>query len=94
MYSHLDYKPQHPNNKLMLWDVILSVYPHREALKNMPGHGGIRTYDLWNTSPMLCQLSWITYSNRPEYRQGRMNRVGGSRQSRNTVSTDLFIVFS
>ena len=24
----------------------------------MPGHGGIRTYDLWNTSPMLCQLSY------------------------------------
>ena len=25
----------------------LSVYPHRTSLKNMPGHGGIRTYDLW-----------------------------------------------
>ena len=24
----------------------LSVYPHRASLKNMPGHGGIRTYDL------------------------------------------------
>ena len=24
----------------------------------MPGHGGIRTYDLWNTSPMLFQLSY------------------------------------
>ena len=22
------------------------------------GHGGNRNYDLWNTSPMLCQLSW------------------------------------
>ena len=32
-------------------DVTLSVYPHRAGLKNMPGHGGIRTYDLWNTSP-------------------------------------------
>jgi hypothetical protein len=30
-------------------DVILSVYPHRESLKNMPDHGGNRTYDLWNT---------------------------------------------
>jgi hypothetical protein len=30
--------------------VTLSVYPHRASLKNMPGHGGIRTYDLWNTS--------------------------------------------
>ena len=38
--------------------VILSVYPHRASLKNMPGHGGIRTYDLWNTSPMLFQLSY------------------------------------
>ena len=38
-------------------DVTLSVYPHRPSLKNMPGHGGNRTNDLWNTSPMLCQLS-------------------------------------
>ena len=37
-------------------DVTPSVYPHRASLKNMPGHGGNRTYDLWNTSPMLCQL--------------------------------------
>ena len=35
----------------------LSVYPHRARLKNMPGHGGIRTYDLWNASPTLYQLS-------------------------------------
>ena len=35
-------------------DITLSVYPHRESLKNMPGHGGNRTFDLWNTSPMLC----------------------------------------
>ena len=32
-------------------DVTLSVYPHRASLKNMPGHGGNLTYDLWNTSP-------------------------------------------
>jgi hypothetical protein len=25
-------------------DVTLSVYPHRASLKNMPGHGGNRTY--------------------------------------------------
>jgi hypothetical protein len=37
-------------------DVTLSVYPHRASLKNMPDHGGNRTYDLCNTSPMLCQL--------------------------------------
>ena len=30
-------------------NVTLSVYPHRDSLKNMPGHGGNRTYDLWNT---------------------------------------------
>jgi hypothetical protein len=28
-------------------DVTLSVYPHRASLKNMPVHGGNRTYDLW-----------------------------------------------
>jgi hypothetical protein len=27
-------------------DVTLSVYPHQASLKNMPGHGGNRTYDL------------------------------------------------
>ena len=43
-------------------DVTLSVYPHRTSLKNMPEHGGNRTYDLWNTSPMLCQLSYAVWS--------------------------------
>ena len=43
-------------------DVTLSVYPHRANLKNMPDHGGNRTYDLWNTSPMLCQLSYAVWS--------------------------------
>ena len=43
-------------------DVTLSVYPHRASLKNMPDHGGNRTYDLWNTSPMLCQLSYAVLS--------------------------------
>jgi hypothetical protein len=27
-------------------DDTLSVYPHRASLKNMPDHGGNRTYDL------------------------------------------------
>ena len=45
-----------------LCDVTLSVYPHRAGLKNMPGHGGNRTYDLWNTSPLLCQLSYVVRS--------------------------------
>ena len=43
-------------------DVTLSVYPHRASLKNMPVHGGNRAYDLWNTSPMLCQLSYAVRS--------------------------------
>ena len=47
---------------ICLCDVTLSVYPHRAGLENMPGHGGIRTYDLWNTSPMLCQLSYAVRS--------------------------------
>ena len=29
---------------LVSCDVTLSVYPHRACLKNMPGHGGNRTY--------------------------------------------------
>ena len=43
-------------------DVTLIVYPHQASLKNMPGHGGNRTYDLWNTSPMLYQLSYAVRS--------------------------------
>ena len=43
-------------------DVTLSVYPQRASLKNMPGHCGNRTYDPWNTSPMLCQLSYAVRS--------------------------------
>ena len=42
-------------------DVTLSVYPHRASLKNMPGHGGNRTYDLWNTSPMLVPVQKVPY---------------------------------
>ena len=43
-------------------DVTLSVYPHRASLKYMPDRGGNRTYDIWNTSPMLCQLSYAVSS--------------------------------
>ena len=43
-------------------DVTLSVYPHRASLKNMPDHGGNGTYDLWNASTMLCQLSNAVWS--------------------------------
>ena len=49
-------------NNLDACDVTLSVYPHRASLKNMPDHGGNRTYDLWNTSPMLCQLNYAVRS--------------------------------
>jgi hypothetical protein len=38
---------------VIVCDVTLSVYPHRASLKIVPGHGGNRTYDLWNTTPML-----------------------------------------
>ena len=38
-------------------DVTLSVYPHRASLKDMPGHGGNRTCDLWNTSIERTRLS-------------------------------------
>ena len=46
-------------------DVTLSVYPHRASFKNMPGHGGNRTYDLCNTSPQhqhrkkICMFVWF-----------------------------------
>jgi hypothetical protein len=40
-------------------DVTLSVYPHRTSLKNMPSHGGNRTYDLWNTSPEYIVVNKI-----------------------------------
>ena len=61
-------------------DVTLSVYPHRASLKNMPDHGGNRTYDLWNTSSMLCQMSYAvetTYSNRPD-RVAQLEEHGAS----------------
>ena len=74
-------------------DVTLSVYPHRASLKNMPDHGGNRTYDLCNTSPMLCQLmcgytlrvtSQASYS--PEYQTAEYVRFrrdlgGGKRKN-------------
>ena len=36
--------------------VTLSVSTQGK-LKNIPDHDGNRTYDVWNASPMLCQLS-------------------------------------
>ena len=56
-------------------DVTLSVYPHRASLKNMPGHGGNRTYDLWNTSPMLYQLSYAVRTVRVNDISNRPDRV-------------------
>ena len=32
--------------KCFLCGITLSLCPHRASLKNMPDHGGIRTYDL------------------------------------------------
>jgi hypothetical protein len=50
-------------------DVTLSVYPHRASLKNMPVHGGNRTYDLWNTLELLKRKSDVILEN---------NRITGS----------------
>jgi hypothetical protein len=44
-------------------DVTLSVYPHRASLKNMPDHGGNRTYDLWNTSSEIMPRQMNIISN-------------------------------
>jgi hypothetical protein len=44
---------------LVACDVTLSVYPHRASLKNMPDHGGNRTYDLWNTSNNIFSYTVI-----------------------------------
>ena len=44
-------------------DVTLSVYPHRASLKNMPDHGGNRTYDLW----ILAQLISKELDSVPKY---------------------------
>ena len=55
-------------------DVTLSVYPHQARLKNMPGHGGNRTYDLWNTSPMLYQLSYAVRTVRVNDSQSQSQR--------------------
>ena len=41
-----------------VFDVTLSVYPHRAGPSAPPDHDGNRTRDLWDTSPMLCQLSY------------------------------------
>jgi hypothetical protein len=50
-------------------DVTLSVYPHQASLKNMPGHGGNRTCDLWNTSPIVNGL-FTTY-----YKVAQQNKL-------------------
>ena len=36
------------SGKYDVCDVTLSVYPHRKSLKNMPDHGGNRTYAFGN----------------------------------------------
>jgi hypothetical protein len=43
-------------------DVTLSIYLHRTSLKNMPGHGGNRTYDLWKVVFWLVfQRSYVRF---------------------------------
>ena len=43
-------------------DVTLSVYPqYRASLKNMPGHGGNRIYDLWNTIIIIIMALFPTF---------------------------------
>ena len=48
-------------------DVTPSVHPHRASLKNMPDHGGNRTYDLWNTSPYSPEYITPTQKNHDYY---------------------------
>jgi hypothetical protein len=46
-------------------DVTLSVYPHRASLKNMPDHGGNRTYDLLEFPPwsgIFFKFAWCGYT--------------------------------
>ena len=45
--------------------MLLRVYIHTGKAwtpENMPVHGENLTYDLWNTSPILCQLSYAVRS--------------------------------
>jgi hypothetical protein len=46
-------------------DVTLSVYSHRASLKNMPDHGGNRTYDLWNLRPFDSHRGQAYFSSLP-----------------------------
>jgi hypothetical protein len=40
-------------------DVTLSVYPHRASLKNMPDHGGNRTYELRHCKQRISFISLL-----------------------------------
>ena len=42
----------------MISIILLLVQATLGRLKNAPGHNGIRTCDLWNTSPTLYLLSY------------------------------------
>ena len=51
------------NNSLLAMQEKQQSARHRWANREtfeetMPGHGGNRTYDLWNTSLTLCQMSY------------------------------------
>ena len=75
-------------------DVTLSVYPHRTSLKNTPGHGGNRTYDLWNTIPMLCQLSYAVRSVRVCDISGLSLVPSISMQSSNMIFVCVGVMYS
>ena len=55
-------------------DVTLSVYPHRASLKNMPDHGGNRTYELEPTRPRSSvgrALGWYSKGRRFDSHRGQ-----------------------
>ena len=62
-----------------VYDVTLSVYPLRASFKCMPRHGGNRTYDLWNTSPIILLddigIEGTRFSSEISLTQNRPDRV-------------------
>ena len=49
-------------------------------LGRLPDYGGNRTRDLWDTSPMLCQLSY----------EAKSVRVCGTKSKSGTFDTNVF----
>ena len=42
-----------------MFDVLPRLIFTLGKLENMSGHGENRTYNLWNASQVLCQLSYV-----------------------------------